>query len=395
MYSGYLESFYRRHTETSGMSYSDHLDFLLADTTEFVASYLRNFRKLGVQNDCIISNDDRLQTKWAITKGIDPEKKWDILFDQIDSFRPDIILIENLRFVNNEFLIRVRNNIPGLKIITANHCSPFSPKVLDSLKGVDFVFTCTPGLKESIEKMGIRSYLIYHGFDSDQLKRLEGVTVKAENGLVFSGSLITGGNFHAKRINLIERILKENLPIELYVDLEKGYRIRIKQSIYYFSQLLKLTGLKNIFKDSAILQYGSSKVSPYSKALLKKMHPPVFGIDMLELFMKSGIVLNFHIGIAGDYAGNIRMFEATGAGSCLLTDNKKNMPDLFEIGKEVIVYDSEDDCIEKIKWLLDHEEERNKIAMAGKKRTLNHHTVANRCEAIATILKDELGKLSE
>ena len=81
--------------------------------------------------------------------------------------------------------------------------------------------------------------------------------------------------------------------------------------------------------------------------------------------------MNIHIGVAGDYAGNMRIFEVTGVGSCLLTDNKKNMSDLFEPGKEVVVYDSPEDCIAKVKWLLENENERKKIAGSGQKKTLN------------------------
>jgi spore maturation protein CgeB len=77
-------------------------------------------------------------------------------------------------------------------------------------------------------------------------------------------------------------------------------------------------------------------------------------------------------------------------GSCLLTDNKKNMPELFDTTSEVVVYDNEDDCIAKVKWLLEHEDERKNIALAGQKKTLNYHTVEKRCEILISILKKQL-----
>jgi spore maturation protein CgeB len=114
---------------------------------------------------------------------------------------------------------------------------------------------------------------------------------------------------------------------------------------------------------------------------------------MLNLFRNSKIVLNYHIGVAGDFAGNMRMFEVTGVGSCLLTDNKKNMRDLFDTDTEVVVYDNEDDCVAKVKWLLDHEKERKSIGLSGQQKTLKYHTVENRCSQIIDILNNEL-KLS-
>jgi spore maturation protein CgeB len=99
-----------------------------------------------------------------------------------------------------------------------------------------------------------------------------------------------------------------------------------------------------------------------------------------------------HIGVAGNFAGNMRLFEATGVGSCLLTDNKKNIDDLFDINKEVVVYNNPKDCIEKAKWLLKNESERKKIADAGQQKTLKMHTVENRCKLILEIIDKELNQ---
>jgi spore maturation protein CgeB len=138
------------------------------------------------------------------------------------------------------------------------------------------------------------------------------------------------------------------------------------------------------------LEHGRTKVENYSGELLLSTRNPVFGIEMLNLFRNSKIVLNMHIGVAGNYAGNMRLFEVTGVGSCLLTDDKQNIKELFEPGKEIITYNGPRDCINKAKWLLDHDDERRDIALAGHERTLQSHTVNRRCEYIAGILEAEL-----
>ena len=390
MYQGSIDSFYNKHPETDRIPYKDHLALLLEETTEFAGSYIRNFRKLEIDADCLIANDNRLQLKWAREKGIDGEKKAEILFDQVKSFSPDILLIENLSVVSSGLLQHFRQHVKSIRLIAANHCSPFNSKVLDSLKEVDFVFTCTPGIKANIESKGKKAYLVYHGFDADLLQRIDYDCVSSPNGFIFSGSLISGGDFHTQRIRLIEQILKENIPIDLYVNLENKFRIRAKQAIYLFSAFLKKIKMEEHFNRYQFLQYGKTWVDSYSYLLLKHKKPPVFGIDMFKLFNRSKIVLNFHIGVAGDYAGNMRMFEVTGVGSCLLTDNKKNINDLFIPGSEVVTYDNPDDCIEKAKWLLNHEDERKKIALAGHQRTLKFHTVENRCRTIIDILEEVL-----
>jgi len=390
MYQGSLDSFYNNHPIVRNLSYKEHLDILIEDTTEFVGSYIRNFRKLAIEAECLIANDFQLQSKWAVEKGLKRDKKEEIILEQVKSYAPDILLIENLSVVSPGLLKNIRQEVKSVRIIIANHCAPFNYKVLESLKDVDFVFTCTPGLKSAIEELGKKSYLVYHGFDTEILKRINSVSALPKNDFVFSGSLISGGDFHSQRIRLIERILHENIPIDLYVNLENNFRIRAKQAIYLFSSFLKKIRMEKLFNSYQFLLYGKTWVDSYSDTLLKHKKPPVFGIDMFNLFMNSRVVLNFHIGIAGDYAGNMRMFEVTGVGSCLLTDNKKNMSDLFIPGSEVVVYDNDEDCIHKINWLLDHDDERKSIAIAGQQKTLAYHTVANRCSSIVDIINNEL-----
>lgn len=180
----------------------------------------------------------------------------------------------------------------------------------------------------------------------------------------------------------------------LFVNLDKNYRIKIKQSIYLFTTLLKKLKIEKMFEGFQFLKFGSTRVDSYSEALLKNQKSPVYGIDMFNLFLRSKIVLNFHVGAAGDYAGNMRMFEVTGVGSCLLTDNKKNMKDLFDLEREVVAYENAEDCISKVKWLLDHEDERKSIALAGQQRTLRSHTVEERCKLMIEIINAELKSLN-
>ena len=372
------------------LPYEAHINLLLGDSTEFVGSYIRNFRKLGVDANCVIANDSYLQKKWRQENGIKTDKYQDILFEQVNSYKPDILWIENLSYVSLGWLNSVRQQIKSVRLIVGYHCAPFNAKVLDSLGGVDFIITCTPGLNSIIENKGKKSYLVYHGFDKDLLAGINSETGIYQNDFIFSGSLISGGDFHNNRIKLIERILKENIDIGLYVNLENKYKIWTKQSIYLFTSFLKKLKMGKLINKLKVLEYGKTWVDNYSETLIKLKKPPVYGIEMYNLFHQSKIVLNYHIGVAGDFAGNMRMFEVTGVGSCLLTDNKKNMKDLFNTDSEVVVYDSADDCIAKVKWLLEHEDERKKIALGGQQRTLKFHTVENRCETIIEIINNEL-----
>ncbi len=98
-----------------------------------------------------------------------------------------------------------------------------------------------------------------------------------------------------------------------------------------------------------------------------------FARAMCEVMAASRITLNHH-GDVGPYANNLRLFEATGMGTLLVTDWKPNLSDYFRIGQEVVAYSTPSECVELIRYYLAHEEERARIAAAGQRRTLAEHT---------------------
>lgn len=83
----------------------------------------------------------------------------------------------------------------------------------------------------------------------------------------------------------------------------------------------------------------------------------------------------------------MRLFEATGIGTCLVTDWKENLIELFAPEKEVVTYRSAGECVEKVKWLLANPQERQAIARAGQQRTLADHNFARRAEQLDGIIK--------
>ena len=86
----------------------------------------------------------------------------------------------------------------------------------------------------------------------------------------------------------------------------------------------------------------------------------------------------------------MRLFEATGVGTCLLSDTRENMPDLFEVDKEVVTYSTIDEAVEKVNYLLENEDVRKEIASAGQRRTLKDHTIFNRYQQIDEVIRSNL-----
>ena len=148
---------------------------------------------------------------------------------------------------------------------------------------------------------------------------------------------------------------------------------------------------KSIIKDIIKLRINLNAPSyPISYIYPDRCKDPIFGLEMYNLFNNSNIIFNRHTDAAKGAVGNMRLFEATGVGACLLTDIGSNMKDLFEENKEVVTYSCIDEAIEKMQYLLDHEDERKQIALSGQKRTLKDHTIHKRCEQIDEIIKQNL-----
>jgi spore maturation protein CgeB len=103
------------------------------------------------------------------------------------------------------------------------------------------------------------------------------------------------------------------------------------------------------------------------------------------------VVFNLHTDTALGSVGNMRMFETTGLGACLLTDRGENLGELFEDGSEVVSYGSIEQCRERLRYLQENDSARQQIAAAGQARTLRDHTIANRCALVDHLLRERLG----
>lgn len=97
-----------------------------------------------------------------------------------------------------------------------------------------------------------------------------------------------------------------------------------------------------------------------------------------ERFGNAKIV--FNIAMKDDI--NMRCFEAMATGSLLLTDRISHIDELFEDKKHLVFYDSLDDMVEKAKYYLAHDIEREEIAQAGYEHVMKNHTMQKRVDVI-------------
>jgi len=100
--------------------------------------------------------------------------------------------------------------------------------------------------------------------------------------------------------------------------------------------------------------------------------------------------LNIHADSSPQFAFNMKLFETTGVGSCLLTDWKENINQLFEEDEEIVTYRSPEECVQKAKWLLANSRELGIIAKKGQQRTFASHLYEHRVPEFLSIIKKHL-----
>ena len=110
----------------------------------------------------------------------------------------------------------------------------------------------------------------------------------------------------------------------------------------------------------------------------------VIGDDMVNAI--NSYKIHFNKNIADDI--NYRTFETTGCGTFLLTNYTPGLEKLFDIGKEIVVYNDLNDLDNKVKYYLENEEERKKIAKAGYERSKKDHTYFERAKMLIDIIKN-------
>jgi spore maturation protein CgeB len=155
---------------------------------------------------------------------------------------------------------------------------------------------------------------------------------------------------------------------------------------------------RSSFRRIFLLEYIKDKVSIYGNRWNKSypvispdlkskiVNRTVWGDDLTDLMFQSKIVLNITNSnfYCVETGLNLRIFEVLAAGGFLLTDHYGEISELLEIGKEIETYSSGKELKEKVEYYLSHDEERKKIAAAGKKKFYELYTWEQRVKSFAS-----------
>ena len=112
--------------------------------------------------------------------------------------------------------------------------------------------------------------------------------------------------------------------------------------------------------------------------------------DWRKYCNRSKINLNIvrELHAATESTSTARPFELASMGSCIVSAPYKGLDKWFDIGKEIIVVNSEKDCIDVYNSLLNDNELRLKMGIAARNRVKKEHTSRHRVREFIEIIKD-------
>jgi spore maturation protein CgeB len=135
--------------------------------------------------------------------------------------------------------------------------------------------------------------------------------------------------------------------------------------------------------------WDSPTLQPALQAHVRGAHTPPE--EWIKIYSGSKIVLSMHYvdaeGRFPVHQASARVFEAMACGVFVLTDRQKDVLALFRDGEHLASFSDGDDLDRKIAYYLEHEDERLRIAAAGRAEVLRHHTYAHRVEQLLNTLR--------
>lgn len=351
----------------------------------------RRLRALGNQATEIVFAEP-FQQSWAREHGRDPEAELTrLLVDEIRSHAPDILLLEDLYAVGRTLRRQIREAVSGIRLVgwRAAPTEDFA-----ALADLDLLLTSAPSFVEAAKRVGIPSAHVPHAFAPEVLQEFE---PGASLPFTFLGTVGHWSGAHGERYRLLDALM-DGTPLEVFGHIDPNpWR---KNMLRRFAAHTLVTGRRVLPEGAAssrLLTQGPGRRLRHAPSrptepgleirYPERVHPPEFGLEYYAALAASDVTLNVHIDATGPHVANMRVFEATGVGTCLVTDRKNDLHRYFVPNEEVVVFESAEECASKVLELLKDPTLRQRIAASGQRRTLADHTYDERVVELDSYLR--------
>jgi hypothetical protein len=324
-----------------------------------------------------------LQDAWAAEHGLDPADQQRVILAQVREYQPDVVFLPDLYAIDREMRARMRE-CAGRRVALVGWRSAPTPD-FGVFTDLDLILTAAPDFVPRLRQAGARPAYLPLSFERAMVD-LGLPYGQRDIAFSFCGTVSRPNAAHGRRHGAIEQLL-ERTPLQVWGLMEEKRLMAprlVYKAVYQANTLLRAMRMpERVRRALPVVRYGVSwtddpTLPSIRERLPERFQPPVIGVGYFQVLGRSQLTFNYHIDVAERIAGNLRLYEATGMGACLVTDWKENLPDLFEPDREVVCYRSIAECVDKVTYLLNHPEESERIAAAGQRRTLRDHTTEQR-----------------
>jgi len=309
---------------------------------------------------------------WYYKKGFEKNGHLVIPFDPASSSGPRDAVLQILSDQKPDFILHTKDEMPPelykefMKVtkVVQWYPDPVIPEWLPPyVIASNIFFTMSEGLIEVFKKLNPNVFWMSQAFEPSffEIKQLASKDIKKYSAEVtFVGNLGSKQQYLPRR-QYLQRIINEGFSFKWW-----GPRLprKFKTIPLIFGKLGRAYGGKFIWGE----EY--AKVARLTKIFL--------AFDSQPRIRKSM---------------SARMYTALGCGAFYLCQHVEGIEDVFVPGQEIITFRSEQEMIDMIKYYLNHENERIKIAEAGRRRILKDHTYELRINQMMRIIENNLFKV--
>jgi len=268
------------------------------------------------------------------------------LIAKIESFNPDIIFVIKGDELLPEFLAEIKNrfNVLLLNWLPDNPFYLGLKNILATIPAYDYVFTFEPANLVDLKKYEkVKAYFLPLACEPQVHKK---IALTSQEQKEYGCDICFVGSALPERAKILSGLS----------DYKLGIWGRGWSSQKY--------GISRYFKGEAS------------------------GEKMVKIYNACKIVLNIHAPQTVEGA-NMRTFEICASGAFQLSDNRASIPGLFEVGKEIVLFNDLAELKKSIDYYLANEQERLGIATNGFNRAVSEHTYLNRMEKIFSLINSK------
>ena len=383
----YQAHYFAARPDVEGQSYDVLRRALFDDAFSFGDAWEGALRDEGLDAVDIPFGVPQLDRAFARDVGLPAMGPLETAIAQLRKHQPEVLYLSSLESWTPEDIIALRQSVPSIRGVLgmAGIDISYSP----SLREVDVFLTCIRNQATRLREGGMEASFMAHAFDPRVLTRLEEVP---REGFKFLGGFVSGPHYHDERRIILEGLV-HRCGLEIYSD--GGHRASQSLSRYLAQTAAFAVGrtLRLVPASYGLVPFGDKlrqagewehPPRPPGRPLpAKALHPPLYGMEMYRGLNATRLSINIHSGASGAFGANMRLFEATGAGVCLMADAKADLHEFFEPGEEVVEFSGLEDAVRKATELLADPARMEEIGARGRRRILRDHTYAHRAPVVA------------